>query len=111
MARETGKQFEWKIARDGQDDLAATFQDYDWADEVLHAQIGRRWLQSEFENYAAMQKHFEQVLPVWVESSRTFGDRSGQEPWWEKFLEVARTNAQARQSTARDRTELQAADD
>ena len=26
------------------DGLATYFQDYDWADEVLHAQIGRRWL-------------------------------------------------------------------
>jgi hypothetical protein len=24
--------------------LLANFQDYDWADEVLHVQIGRRWL-------------------------------------------------------------------
>jgi hypothetical protein len=107
MARETGKQFEWTIARDGQDDLAATFQDYDWADEVLHAQIGRRWLQSEFENYAAMQKHYEQVMPKWSESSAKYSDRSSQEPWWEKFLEVARKNAKARTAT---RGELQAAD-
>ncbi|MGD8749849.1 MAG: hypothetical protein PVG14_00430 [Anaerolineales bacterium] len=25
-------------------ELAVLFQDFDWADEVLHAQIGRRWL-------------------------------------------------------------------
>src|SRR2546428_3725897 len=25
------------------DPLAATFQDYDWADEVLHSRIGREW--------------------------------------------------------------------
>ena len=26
----------------------ATFQDFDWADEVLHAQIGREWYVPEF---------------------------------------------------------------
>src|SRR5205807_8048837 len=28
----------------------ATIQDYDWADEVLHARIGREWYVSQFEN-------------------------------------------------------------
>ncbi len=32
------------LALDARDPLATAFQDYDWADEVLHAQIGRRWL-------------------------------------------------------------------
>ena len=27
--------------------LAATFQDFDWADEVLHAQVGRDWYVSQ----------------------------------------------------------------
>ena len=29
------------------DPLSAHFHDYDWADEVLHAQIGRRWMKAE----------------------------------------------------------------
>lgn len=38
-----GKRYEWEIANQSGDPLAAVFQDFDWADEVLHAQIGRRW--------------------------------------------------------------------
>ena len=30
--------------------LSALFQDYDWADEVLHARVGRDWYVSQFEN-------------------------------------------------------------
>jgi hypothetical protein len=44
----TGKRFEWEVGLASQDSLAALFQDYDWADEVLHAQIGRRWYVPKF---------------------------------------------------------------
>jgi hypothetical protein len=43
LMRQTGKRSEWEVARSAGLPLAVTFQDYDWADEVLHAQIGRRW--------------------------------------------------------------------
>ncbi len=39
----TGKRYEYQVAYESGDALAALFQDFDWADEVLHAQIGRRW--------------------------------------------------------------------
>ncbi len=38
-----GKRYEWEVANESGDPLSALFQDFDWADEVLHAQIGRRW--------------------------------------------------------------------
>ena len=44
MDGKTGKRYELEIMQQAQDALAAHIQDYDWADEVLHAQIGRRWL-------------------------------------------------------------------
>ena len=44
MPAETGKRFEYETAREAEDPLSAHFHDYDWADEVLHAQIGRRML-------------------------------------------------------------------
>lgn len=47
MPAETGKRFEYQTARDAGDPLSAHFHDYDWADEVLHAHIGRRWLKRE----------------------------------------------------------------
>ena len=39
----TGKRYEWEVASAAGNELARTFQDYDWADEVLHARIGREW--------------------------------------------------------------------
>ena len=38
----TGKKYEWEVGVRSGDPLMATIQDYDWADEVLHAAIGRR---------------------------------------------------------------------
>ena len=37
----TGKRYEWEVGVASQDPFTATVQDYDWADEVLHAKIGR----------------------------------------------------------------------
>ena len=43
-----GKRFEWEVGQASGNPLAALFQDYDWADEVLHARIGRDWYLKEF---------------------------------------------------------------
>ena len=45
-----GKRFEWEVGRASHNPLSALFQDYDWADEVLHARIGRDWYLKEFKN-------------------------------------------------------------
>ena len=37
---------------DSANPLAAMIQDYDWADEILHARIGRNWIVSEFGSQA-----------------------------------------------------------
>jgi len=52
MPKKTGKQYEWKVAVDSANPLAARIQDYDWADEILHARIGRKWIVSEFDSQA-----------------------------------------------------------
>ncbi len=46
----TGKRYEWEVGRDSEDAFAELIQDYDWADEVLHARIGRDWYVQGFEN-------------------------------------------------------------
>lgn len=46
----TGKRYEWEVAGESGDDLSRLFQDFDWADEVLHAQIGRRWYVPKFQS-------------------------------------------------------------
>ncbi len=44
MPAKTGKQYEWEVAVAAENNLAKLIQDYDWADEVLHARIGREWI-------------------------------------------------------------------
>lgn len=39
----TGKRYEWEVATASGNPLMRTMQDFDWADEVLHAQLGREW--------------------------------------------------------------------
>lgn len=48
LMTKTGKRFEWEVGADSGDPLSKLFQDYDWADEVLHARIGRDWYVSAF---------------------------------------------------------------
>jgi len=45
-----GKRFEWEVGQASGNPLSALFQDYDWADEVLHARIGRDWYLKEFKS-------------------------------------------------------------
>jgi hypothetical protein len=46
----TGKRYEWETAQAAHNELSTLFQDYDWADEVLHARVGRDWYVSQFDN-------------------------------------------------------------
>lgn len=39
----TGKRHEWEVSKSANSPLAVVFQDFDWADEVLHSRIGREW--------------------------------------------------------------------
>lgn len=48
LMTKTGKRFEWEVGAESGDALSMAFQDYDWADEVLHARIGRDWYVSAF---------------------------------------------------------------
>lgn len=43
----TGKRYEWEVGLASHNPLAGLFQDYDWADEVLHARVGRDWYVSQ----------------------------------------------------------------
>ncbi len=45
-----GKRYEWEVSLKSHNKLSALFQDYDWADEVLHARIGRDWYLKNFKN-------------------------------------------------------------
>ncbi len=43
LMNKTGKRYEWEVGLESGNPLIGTFQDYDWADEVLHAALGREW--------------------------------------------------------------------
>ncbi len=86
MPRETGKRWEWEIATAANDTLATHFQDYDWADEVLHAQIGRKWLLPHFGNRNAMLVAWEALMERWNTSQDTLSVLSEQKEWWQDFM-------------------------
>src|ERR1019366_7844847 len=61
----TGKQAEVALAKAGGDSLATIFQDFDGADEVLHAQIGRRWLETHYGDRQKMNEVYERIRPAY----------------------------------------------
>ncbi len=67
----TGKRYEWEVGTESGDPLSKLFQDFDWADEVLHAQIGRRWYVPKFDSLNEALAYGDQcwtkVLSHWQE--------------------------------------------
>lgn len=90
MPRETGKRWEWEIATAANDVLSTRFQDYDWADEVLHAQIGRKWLLPHFENRNALLAAWEELMKRWNTSLGELAVLSEQKEWWPDFIAEVR---------------------
>jgi len=87
MPAKTGKRYEWETADEAGDELAKLFQDYDWADEVLHAQIGRRWL------VAALNMHRDDVIKLGQQKAIAsedvldqYADPAQQVNWWPDFV-------------------------
>jgi hypothetical protein len=87
MPAKTGKRYEWETVIMARDELARLFQDYDWADEVLHTHIGREWLLPTLgmnrEEVSAYAK------AAWAESDKRLPDYIGDAPqvnWWPDFV-------------------------
>lgn len=80
----TGKRYEWEVGLASKNPLSALFQDYDWADEVLHARIGRDWYLKEFDDPKTAVKYgdecWSKVLMGW-ESWREKG-LTQHRNWW-----------------------------
>jgi hypothetical protein len=87
----TGKRFEWEVGRASHNPLSALFQDYDWADEVLHARIGRDWYLKDFSNAQEAVRYGDQcwsrVLMNW-ESWRQQG-LTQHRNWWPETYRAA----------------------
>jgi hypothetical protein len=74
LMAKTGKRYEWEVGLASGDPFAAMIQDYDWADEVLHARLGREWY---VKQYASLQE------------ALAYGDRCWSKVLmnWRKWLE------------------------
>ncbi len=90
MQRETGKPFELDMAASSGDPLLVMFQDFDWADEVLHAQIGRRWLLPEFESYPQLKETAGALRARWHAAMADLKEESKPVAWWPEFLAEVR---------------------
>jgi hypothetical protein len=86
-----GKRFDWEVGRASNNPLAALFQDYDWADEVLHARIGRDWYLKDFKNPQEAVRYgdecWSRVLMNW-ENWRTQG-LTQHRNWWPELYRAA----------------------
>ncbi len=80
----SGKQAEVALAKAGHDERATIFQDFDWADEVLHAQIGRRWLEQKYGNREEMNAAYERVRPSYDQMKDDDLRLPGRD-WWPEF--------------------------
>lgn len=80
----SGKQAELALAKAGGDERATVFQDFDWADEVLHAQIGRRWLEPKLGNREKMGDVYDKVRPFYDQMKDEDLKLPGRD-WWPAF--------------------------
>ena len=89
MPGETGKRFEHETAVAAGDPLSAHFHDFDWADEVLHAQIGRRWLKREGLSADEAQARAQRIHERTWAALDQYKDRDRQVDWWDGFVRRA----------------------
>lgn len=87
MPAETGKRFEHESAVAAGDALSAHFHDYDWADEVLHAQIGRRMLKREGISSAQAADEARAIHEKTWAALERYRHLSPQENWWPAFVQ------------------------
>lgn len=86
MPGDTGKRSEYQTAVEAGDALSAHFHDYDWADEVLHAQIGRRTLKRDgVSPQDASEKAKEIHEKTWA-ALEQYRRRQPQVNWWPAFV-------------------------
>ena len=86
-----GKRYEWEVGKASGNPLAALIQDFDWADEVLHAQIGREWYVKDFgdlnkamaygdECWSKVMSHWREYLEKGLTEHRN---------WWPEIYQQA----------------------
>lgn len=89
MAAATGKRFEYETTVAAGDALSAHFHDYDWADEVLHAQIGRSALKRDGLTRRDAMERAEAIHARTWKALEQYRSREKQDgSWW---MELVRT--------------------
>ncbi|MGC2164081.1 MAG: hypothetical protein WA634_19440 [Silvibacterium sp.] len=91
MPAKTGKRFEWEVAVASADRLTTLIQDYDWADEILHAHIGRDWLVpmigTQREAMALGDEAWNRVLADWAKLRED--GFTNHDNWWPEVYRTA----------------------
>lgn len=89
MPAGSGKKYEWEVAEEAANPLAKLFQDFDWADEVLHVHIGRKWgvernglSRMEFEALGKQKKDESDAV------LNRYADPDKQVNWWPAFVKT-----------------------
>ena len=86
MPGETGKRYEYETAVAAGDALSAHFHDYDWADEVLHAQIGRRVLKREGISGDDARERARDIHEKTWAALEQYRHLDEQHDWWPAFV-------------------------
>jgi hypothetical protein len=84
LMTKTGKRYEWEVGGESGLPLVKTIQDFDWADEVLHAQIGRRWYIPQFANLTEALAYGDQCWSRILSNWRSVLEQglTRHESWW-----------------------------
>lgn len=87
----TGKRYEWEVGLASGDSLSGTFQDFDWADEVLHAAIGRRWYVERFEDLKTSLEYGDQCWSRVMSHWQSYLDegKTAHRNWWPELYRAA----------------------
>ncbi|HXG12762.1 MAG TPA: hypothetical protein VNK04_23590 [Gemmataceae bacterium] len=84
LMTKTGKRYEWEVSKESGIPLMATIQDFDWADEVLHAAFGREWYVPLFDNLKKALDYGDQCWSRILSNWATVRDQglTRHENWW-----------------------------
>lgn len=87
MKGPTGKRRQHEIATAATDPLSITFHDFDWADEVLHVHIARRWLKPHFGSREEMNQKAAALWQTYEQLMNEDCKLLGRDVWWDEFYE------------------------
>jgi len=91
LMTKTGKRYEWEVGQQSGIPLMATIQDFDWADEVLHAQLGRQWYIPEFDDWKKAIAYGDECWTRILSNWQSVRDRglTQHENWWPEIYRQA----------------------